>query len=162
MHARVHADLPIPTFLRPRLLLFCPPLVLSLLFSVQRALLLPRLHACVAIKPVPGRCGPLLIPMPVQKLSFLAGEEVVSLVLQRLRRTPDHRPQRGRCDLGCDRQLDRQGVHLLSFLAVATAAGGWPGGESDQEEADEAAGAGQSRNRRDEPGREVEEQTDEF
>lgn len=145
----------IPTFLRLRLLLFCPSLVRSFLFSLQRALL-PRVHACVTIKPVLGRCGPLLIPVPVQGVSFLAGEEVVSLVLQRLRRTPDHRPQRGRCDLGCDRQLDRRGVHLLSILAVVTVAGGWLGGESDQEEGYEAAGGSQSCNRRDEPEREVE------
>lgn len=139
----------LPTFLR-----LC---LLSLLVFGFQCVLLPRLCTCVVIKPVLGSCGLLLVPMLMQGVSFLAGEEVVCLVLQRLRRTPDHRPQRGRCDLGCDRQVDRLGVHLLFILAVVMVAGGGLGCESNQEEGYEAAGGSQSCNRRDEAERQVEE-----
>ena len=79
---------------------------------------------------------------------------MVGLVLQRLRGTPDHRPQRGGCDLGRDRQLDRQGVHLLLTLAGVTVTGGGLCHQSNQEEGDEGS---QSCDRRDGAGSEVEE-----
>lgn len=94
--------------------------------------------------------------MLVQGVGFLAREEVVGLILQRLRGTPDHRPQGGGCDLGRDGHLDGQGVHLLLVLDVVTVAGGGLCHQSNQEEGNEAAGGSQSCNRRDGAGREVE------
>lgn len=80
---------------------------------------------------------------------------MVGLILQRLRGTPHHCPQGGRCDLGCDRQLDRQGIHLLLVLDVVTVTGGGLCHQCNQEEGKEAAGGSQSCNRRDGAGREV-------
>lgn len=93
--------------------------------------------------------------MLVQVVRILTGEEVVGLILQRLRGTPDHRPQGGGRDLGRDRQLDRQGIHLLLVLSVVMVAGGGLCGQSNQEEGNEAAGGSQSCNRRDEAGGEL-------
>lgn len=146
----------IPTFLWLCVLLLCPSLIHSLLVFRFQRLLLPGSRARVLIKPVLGCGGLLRVPMSVQGVSFLAGEEVVCLILQRLRRTPDHRPQWGGCDLGCDGQVDRQGVRLLFILAVVMVAVGGLGGESYQEERYEAAGGSQSCNRRDEAEREAE------
>ncbi|KAK5921780.1 hypothetical protein CgunFtcFv8_019113 [Champsocephalus gunnari] len=73
----------------------------------------------------------------MQGFRFLAGEEVVGLVLQRLSGTPDHRPQRGRRD----GQLDRQGVQLLLLLALAvvTVTGGGLCHQSNQEEGSQSS-----------------------
>lgn len=98
----------------------------------------------------------MLGPMRVVGVCLLTGEEVIGLILQRLSRTPDHGPQRRRCNLGCHRQLDRQGVHLLLVLCVFWVAGGGLCHERDQEEGNEAAGGRQSCNRRDGAAREVE------
>lgn len=152
----LHVDLLMPTFLRLRLLRLCPSILHSLLVPrLQRCLRL-GLHACVRIKPV-LRCGGLLLaPMLVQGVGFLAREEVVGLILQRLRGTPDHCPQGGGCDLGCDGELHRQGVHLLLVLAVVTVTGGGLCPQSNQEEGNEATVGSQSCNRRDGAEREVE------
>lgn len=152
----LHADLLMPTFLRLPLLCLCPTILHSLLLlRLQRCPLL-GLHACVRIKPILWCGGLLLAPVLVQGVGFLAREEVVGLILQRLRGTPDHRPQGSGCDLGCDRQLHRQGVHLLLVLAVVTVAGGGLCHQSNQEEGNEATVGSQSCNRRDGAGREVE------
>lgn len=135
-----------PTFLRLCLLCLSPTILHSLL-GLQW-----WLHAFVRVKPVlrRGGAGLLLVPMQVQVIGFLAGEEVVGLILQLLRGTPDHRPQRGGRDLGGDGQLDRQGVHLLLGLSVVTVTGGGLCHQSNQEERDEAS---QSCDRRDGAGR---------
>lgn len=120
----LHVELLIPTFLRLCLLCLCPSILHSLLVSRLQWRLLSGLLTGVRIKPVLRGGGLQLAPMLVQRVGFLAGEEVVGLILQRLCGTPDHRPQGGGCDLGCDGQLDRQGVHLFLILAVVMVAGG--------------------------------------
>lgn len=76
--------------------------------------------------------------MGVQRVCFLAGEDVIGLILQRLRGTPDHRPQRRRRDLGRDGKLDGQGVHLVLGLRLGVrVTGGGLGHHSDQQQAQE-------------------------
>lgn len=150
-----HVRLRMPTFLRLRLLRLRPSVLHSFqVLGLQRRLL-SGLHAGWPVGL--GGAGLLLIPMLVQGVGFLAGEEVIGLVLQRLRGTPDHRPQRRGCDLGCDGQLDRQGVRLLLALTIVTVTGGGLCHQSNQEDGDEEAEGSQSCDRRDGAGREVEE-----
>ena len=149
--------LPAPTFLRLRLLRLRPSVLHPLPVPGLQRWLLSGLRARVRIiRPVlgGGGAGLLLAPMLAQGVVLLAGEEVVGLVLHGLRGTPVHRPQRGGCDLGRDGQLDRQGVHLL--LALVTVTGGELRHQTNQEEGNEAAEGGQSCDRRDGAGGEVE------
>lgn len=148
----LHVHLLMPTFFRLLLLRLRSSVLRSLLVPGLKRCLLLGLQACIRIRPVVRRGGAvlLLIPVQVQVVSFLAGEEMVGLILQRLRWTPDHRPQRCGCDLGCDGQLDRQGVHLFLALNVVTVTGGGLYHQSDQEKGDEGS---QSCDRRDGAGR---------
>lgn len=90
---------------------------------------------CASGRVLASCCPPPEAPM--QGFRFLAGEEVVGLVLQRLSGTPDHRPQRGRRD----GQLNRQGVQLLLLLALAvvTVTGGGLCHQSNQEEGSQSS-----------------------